>query len=119
MLRVLAPLVLLISFPVVTLASTLENPDRYPSLLLGTGYDWVDAKIYQTDINAGDTPVGTSDWGVQRFFGTLTLPTSPTVSFLLSVARVSDGEPSREVAGELYVREFSTSANVAVRFYIR
>jgi len=115
---------LLIMFPCIATASTAGNPDQRPSLLLGVGYDWGDvnqyhaSETYRFEYKTEVSLVGSFDSAWRRFFGAVTLPTSRSLSLLLSVAH-SDQLESRLVRpDQFYTTTSFFSANFALRIYL-
>lgn len=93
------------------------NPDQRPSLLLGAGLDWVETRLYRQGSFTDDQVLTASDQKQRRIFGTLTFPTSRSISLLLNVTNATQFEPMTLAPDQPYTRSFSTGASVAFRIY--
>ena len=116
--KTLLVLIALLLLPVAAIGSTAGNPDQRPSILLGGGYDWGKTQTYLTVALADNIEAGSTDLGYRRLFGTITVPASRSLSLILNVSNVAQGEPDATIAGEFYTRTFATGANLAIRIYL-
>jgi hypothetical protein len=97
-------------------ASVEGNPDARASIEFGAGYGFGTLRLYDTVIDAENRVLAEEEQNVVGFRFLATLPTSRSLSFLVSVRREFQQEPRS--TSDLYTRYFVTTADVGIRFFL-